>query len=182
MWTTTTVTNQVRPTSLMLAAARSSLPINTPFNRGFHISGDLSRHVRIRRFVPDIRPGISEFPLPIGIHRFRNFAIVSHRMHLNSVTNQELSTLSARWEQEIELFNYDSGQFESVDTRLTSSMDTVVSVTPSGDPARFVEAGTNAMQARISYQNSLPFWVFSTQNLYLPYRVRADHIFWTITP
>jgi len=85
-------------------------------------------------------------------------------------------------EQKIELFNYVSGQFELVDTRLTTGTDSVVSVTPTGDPARFVEPGTNTMQARISYENSLPFWVFSTQNLYLPYRVRVDHIFWTITP
>jgi len=85
-------------------------------------------------------------------------------------------------DQEIELFNYDSGQFETVDTRLASAADTVVSLTPGGDPARFVQAGTDAMRARISYENSLPFWVFSTQNLYLPYRASADHIFWTITP
>jgi len=85
-------------------------------------------------------------------------------------------------DQEIELFNYDSGQFETIDTRLTTATDTTVSVTPGGDPSRFVQAGTNAMQTRISYENSLPFWVFSTQNLYLPYRVRADQIFWTITP
>jgi len=85
-------------------------------------------------------------------------------------------------DQKIELFNYVSGQFETVDTRLASATDSVVSVTPTGDPTRFVQAGTNAMQARISYQNSLPFWVFSTQNLYLPYRVRADQIFWSITP
>ena len=85
-------------------------------------------------------------------------------------------------DQQIELFNYVSGQFETIDTRLTSSTDTVVSVTPGGDPARFVQSGTRAMQARISYQNSLQFWVFNTQNLYLPYSVRADHVFWTITP
>ncbi len=84
-------------------------------------------------------------------------------------------------DQEIELYNYDSGQFESVDTRFASATDTVVNVTPSGDPTRFIQAGTNGMQARLSYQNSLPFWVFSTQNFFLPYRVRADHIFWTIT-
>ncbi len=85
-------------------------------------------------------------------------------------------------DQQIELFNYDSGQFETLDTRLTSPADTVVSVVPGGDPAQFIQVGTNAMQARISYENSLPFWVFSFQNLYLPYRVRADQIVWTITP
>ncbi len=85
-------------------------------------------------------------------------------------------------EQEIDLFNYDIGQFETVDTRLATSTDSVVTLTPGGDPARFVQPGTNAIQARISYQNSLPFWVFNTQNLYLPYRVRADQVLWTISP
>ncbi len=85
-------------------------------------------------------------------------------------------------ECEIELFDYVSGSFESVDSRLSSSTDIVVTVVTTGDPARFVQAGTGAMQARISYQNSLPFWVLSAQNLYLPYRVRADHVFWSITP
>ena len=84
-------------------------------------------------------------------------------------------------EQTIELFDFDSGQFESVDTRLTSSTDTVVTVIPD-DPARFVQVGTNAVQARISYQNSKPFWFFEFRNAYSPYRVRADHVFWSITP
>ncbi len=84
--------------------------------------------------------------------------------------------------QNLELYNYDTAQFETVDSGLSAATDTVVSVTPSGDPTRFVEAGTAAMQARIRYENAFPFWVFSTQNLYLPYRVRADHVFWTISP
>ncbi len=85
-------------------------------------------------------------------------------------------------DQEIELYNFVTEQFETIDSRPASATDSVVSVTPNGDPARFVQSGTNAMQARMSYQSSLPFWVFSTENLYLPYRVRADHIFWSITP
>ncbi len=85
-------------------------------------------------------------------------------------------------DQEIELFNYVSGSFETIDTRLAAVVDTVVTVIPGGDASRFVQAGTGAMQARINYQNSTPFWVFSTASLYLPYRVRADHVFWSITP
>jgi hypothetical protein len=85
-------------------------------------------------------------------------------------------------EQRIELFDFDSAQFETVDTRLTSPTDSVVRVTPGGDSSRFVQFGTNAMQARISYENSLPFWVFNIRNRSLPYRVRADHVFWRLTP
>ncbi len=85
-------------------------------------------------------------------------------------------------QQRIELLNYNTGQFETVDTRLATSTDTVVSVIPGGDPSRFVQAGTSAMQARIRYQNSLPYWVTRTANLYLPFRARVDQTIWAITP
>ncbi len=85
-------------------------------------------------------------------------------------------------DQEIELMNYNTGQFESVDMRLASSSDTVTQVSVTGDPARFVEPGTQAMQARITYQNSLPYWVVRIANLYLPFRTSVDHVYWTITP
>jgi len=85
-------------------------------------------------------------------------------------------------DQKVELLNYDTGQFETVDNRFATAMDSVVAVTPGGDPIRFVQGGTGAMQARISYQNSLPFWVTGTANLNLPFRTSVDQIFWTITP
>lgn len=84
-------------------------------------------------------------------------------------------------EQRIELFNYTTGQFEVVDTRPAGPTDSVTTVTPIGDPAQFVENGTGAIQARIRYQNTVPFWIFSLQNAYLPFRTRVDHAFWSIT-
>ncbi len=85
-------------------------------------------------------------------------------------------------DQRTELFNYNTGNFEVVDNRLASSTDTVVTITPGGDPKRFVEPVTGAMQARIRYQNSLPFWVTRTASLYLPFRTRVDQAIWTVTP
>ncbi len=85
-------------------------------------------------------------------------------------------------DQKTELFDYVAGQFVTVDNRLATSADSVVVAVPTGDASRFVEAGTRAMQARISYQNSLPFWVTRTANIYLPFRARVDHIMWTVTP
>ncbi len=85
-------------------------------------------------------------------------------------------------DQRIELFNYTTGQYEVVDTQSASPTDSVTLVTPIGDLARFVESDTGAMQARIHYQNALPFWVFSIENAYLPFRTSVDHVFWTITP
>ncbi len=157
------------------------LPDNFNVVRGFHVVGNLSEisesddqylvldpeFLTFRYQLELTVDGISPSESPSGLE----FSYESRAQNFVGTV-----------EQKIELFNYYSSQFETVDTRLTTPTDTVVSVTPGGDPTRFVEAGTNAMHARINYQNSLPFWVFSTQNLYLPYRVRVDHIFWTITP
>ncbi len=91
-------------------------------------------------------------------------------------------TLVGTIDQEVELFNYDTGTFELVDTRQSPGTDLAISITPTGDPTRFVEAGTGAMRARMSYQNSLPYWVSRTANLYLPFRTRVDQTNWTISP
>ncbi len=85
-------------------------------------------------------------------------------------------------DQRIELFNYNTGFFEQVDSRQATAADSVVTVTPGGDPTRFVESVTGAMRAQIRYQNSLPYWVTRTANLYLPFRARVDQTVWTITP
>ena len=85
-------------------------------------------------------------------------------------------------EQKIQVFNYDTGQFQTIDNRVVTATDTVISVTLSGDLSRYVENGTGAIQARISYQTSIPFWVTNIVNLYLPFKTKVDHIFWTITP
>lgn len=85
-------------------------------------------------------------------------------------------------QQKIELYNYINGQFEVVDTRTATTNDSVAMFTPPGDALRFVENGTGAMQARITYQNDIPFWVFRVFNLYLPFDARVDQIQWEITP
>jgi len=85
-------------------------------------------------------------------------------------------------DQKIDLFNFDTGQYETIDDRPATATDSVVAVTPGGDLSRFIEAGTSAMRARISYQNSLPFWVTQTLNLFLPFRTSVDHVVWTVNP
>ena len=84
-------------------------------------------------------------------------------------------------QQTIELFNYATGSYEQVDSRLTSGSDTVVTVTPDGDPTRFVEPGSGATRVRINYENSFSNWVFSTVNLFLPYRTSVNQVGWSIT-
>jgi hypothetical protein len=95
-----------------------------------------------------------------------------------SKTFNMLGTVS----QTIELFNFDTGQFETVDMGSTTPIDSVIAVTPSGDPTRFVETGTGAMRARIRYQSSLEFWVFVLSRQFLPFETSVDHISWNVRP
>ncbi len=85
-------------------------------------------------------------------------------------------------DQRVELFNYTTGQFEQIDTRNTTAADSVTTVTPGGDPTRFVQPGTGAMQARIRCQNGVPWWIVDLTNIFLPFKTRVDQVFWNITP
>ena len=74
--------------------------------------------------------------------------------------------------QTISLFNYDTDNFEQVDSRTASRfIDGTVMVVPSGDLSRFVQPGTGCVEARIRYQGNQSRLVF-TANM--------DQAIWTI--
>lgn len=74
----------------------------------------------------------------------------------------------------IQLFNYDTAAFETVDAQLANQgfgdRTDVISVT--GDPSRFVEAGTGAVLARVRYDGPVPRAAFTCN---------VDNIFITIS-
>ncbi len=107
----------------------------------------------------------------------------SHRaepINLEFIIESKVFNFVGTVQQSVELFNYDSGQYEVVDTRLATSADSVYFETISTNPGRFVEDGTNAVKARIRFQNSLPFWVTRIANLYLPFRTNLDRFLWNV--
>ena len=72
------------------------------------------------------------------------------------------------------LFNYDSGQFEEVDSRnAPRGVDGTVTVTPGGDLSRFVEPGTGCVEARVRFQGNTPR---------ASYAVFIDQLVWDIQP
>ena len=74
--------------------------------------------------------------------------------------------------QTIELYNYDVGEFELVDSRAASRFsDQVTTVVPSGNASRFVEQGTGCVEARIRFSSSVNRAVF-TANI--------DHLNWEV--
>ena len=65
--------------------------------------------------------------------------------------------------QTIELWDYDAGQWESVDSRTAARFtDSTVIAAPDGDLARFVEDGTRALLARVRYNSQNPRQQFSS--------------------
>ncbi|MCH8273432.1 MAG: choice-of-anchor B family protein [Armatimonadetes bacterium] len=77
--------------------------------------------------------------------------------------------------QKIELFNYVTATWELVDSRPATVIDSVVLLTISASPERFIEPATGAMKARISYKESGPI-------LSYPWLARIDRAVWTIAP
>ena len=76
--------------------------------------------------------------------------------------------------QSIDMFNYDTGDWEEVDSRNAQRLvDLVTVVTPAGDLSRFVEPGTGCIEARVRFQSVSPRQKFSAN---------IDHVIWTISP
>lgn len=74
--------------------------------------------------------------------------------------------------QIIELFNYNSSTWESLDTRAAGRFtDETATVAASGDLSRFVEPGTMAIRARVRYQSPIARQQFSSN---------VDLFSWTI--
>jgi hypothetical protein len=74
--------------------------------------------------------------------------------------------------QIIELFNYDSTQWERLDVRAATNSDRTVTVNVTTNPGRFVEDGTGEMKARVGFLDlgvTFPSW-----------DGRYDVTFWTI--
>lgn len=76
--------------------------------------------------------------------------------------------------QTIELFDYEAGAWELVNTTdaaRSPAPDSVVTATPGGDLSRFVQAGTMCIEARIRFQSDNPRQQFASN---------TDQAVWTI--
>ncbi|MCH7905619.1 MAG: PD40 domain-containing protein [Armatimonadetes bacterium] len=74
--------------------------------------------------------------------------------------------------QWIDLWNYDTNSYEQVDFMIATTADSVVEVTITTDPSRFIENGTLAMQARVSYKEvgivlSYPWLIILDQTVWV---------------
>ncbi|MEM7456567.1 MAG: hypothetical protein AAF456_19640 [Planctomycetota bacterium] len=75
--------------------------------------------------------------------------------------------------QTLSLYNYDTDQFEQIDSRNASRFnDQTVEITPTGDVSRFVEPGTNCVEARIEFSGA-------TQRM--QFTANIDRAFWSVS-
>ncbi len=74
--------------------------------------------------------------------------------------------------QTIELFDFDAATWEQIDARPASRLsDATITVAATGDLSRFIQPGTNRIEARIRYQSVNPRQRFSSN---------TDQLIWTI--
>ncbi|MGI8924601.1 MAG: hypothetical protein ACR2HJ_11305 [Fimbriimonadales bacterium] len=77
----------------------------------------------------------------------------------------------ANAEQKISLYNYVTGQYEVLDTRLATPSDDTVNINVTVDTSRFIQPVTLAMRARISYRALGSTFVY-------PWLGRIDRAWW----
>jgi glucose/arabinose dehydrogenase len=148
------------------------VPASFSMFRGSVVSGDVDSLADSDEDKLIARPGAvfvsSEPPIQIIINATSPFTSPStfkFTLEANS------SALHVR--QIISLFNYDTGQYEEVDSRIATQTDSVVDVDVTSNIGRFVEDGTGNVRARVSFRATQPVFVY-------PYFGRVDRANWTV--
>ncbi|MCH7905774.1 MAG: SBBP repeat-containing protein [Armatimonadetes bacterium] len=77
--------------------------------------------------------------------------------------------------QWIELWNYDTNSYEQVDFMIATTVDSIVEVSITTNPERFIQAGTKNMKAKVSYKEAGIV-------LFFPWLISFDQSVWVITP
>ncbi|MCH7905452.1 MAG: SBBP repeat-containing protein [Armatimonadetes bacterium] len=77
--------------------------------------------------------------------------------------------------QWIELWNYDTSSYEEVDFMIATTVDSIVEVSITTNPERFIQAGTKEMKAKVSYKEAGIV-------LFFPWLISFDQTAWVIVP
>lgn len=147
-------------------------PHNFSVIRGKHISGGLADLFE----SDDSRLVIQAGPV-LDIHEPPVWMVIDATAFTNSPPELRF-TLEAcvntpGLTQKIELFNYVTQSYEQVDERAATTTDSVVEIIVSGDPSRFIDPGTLAMNAQMTWKPSGPILLW-------PYTVGIDQSIWSI--
>ena len=117
-----------------------------------------------------VRPGIvfSTAQAPVEL-RFDAFAPSASPSTLSFSVESGASFGNAQ--QSILLWNYLTSSYESLDTRLLTVFDGIVSVTVNTNPGRFIEPGTLSVRAAVTVRAVGPSFAY-------PWTVRFDKVWW----
>ncbi|MGI8922831.1 MAG: hypothetical protein ACR2HJ_02125 [Fimbriimonadales bacterium] len=150
--------------------SRASAPTSYSMFRGSVISGNLASLQSSDNNRLVMRPGavFSNAEPPVQV-------ILNATAPTSSPSGFSFSLESnasiANAEQKISLYNYVTGQYEVLDTRLATTSDDTVNVSVTTNTSRFIQAGTMAIRARVSYRALGPVFTY-------PWFGRIDKAWW----
>ena len=133
---------------LRAAAPEAVSPFSAVGVSGTVVSGGISslRYSENVRFLASLGPISGKTQAAItdlkGLTTILNPSVLRFKLEANS---------NAGMLQKIELFNYVTQGFETVDQRTATTTDSIVTVNATGDRSRFVDQGSGEVRARISY-------------------------------
>ncbi|MEO7454098.1 MAG: choice-of-anchor B family protein [Fimbriimonadales bacterium] len=140
------------------AMTRHIAPMTYTKIRGVQVSGNLGSLITDDDNRLELRPGItftsSQAPVEIEITATAD-SQTPVAINVLSVARASAATI----QEKIELFNYTSGLFELVDTRMLSTTDSQFIAVSAGNLNRFVGAN-KAVRARFSYKATGPTFVY----------------------
>jgi WD40 repeat protein len=142
--------------------------------RGSTMSGGVSSLAERDSGYWKIKPGpvFSQSQSPIEL-------TLSGEASANSASRLSIKVVAAASaaviQQKVELFNFQSGGWESVDTRLLTTADQQIDIDVVSLAGRFVNSTTREVRARLSYRQTGPVISY-------PWNVRIDQAFWIANP
>ena len=141
--------------------------------RGVSVSGGVASLHQKDGTYWQLRPGIvfstAQAPVELVLNGTAPTATAS-RLSFSLVVGATANAL----QQKIELYDYNAGTWELIDTRASTTVDQTVTL-DIPNASRFIEAGTRQMQARLSYKQTGPVFTY-------PWQVRLDRAHWTVIP
>lgn len=158
--------HRIRPT------LDETVPSTLLLVRGNYVSGSLPdiHFSDDRRYVASRGIAFSTQDSPLQI-QFEANAVTATTNELQF--HLEASVNSVNLQQTIELFNWTTGSYETVDTRNATVSDTTVDIAVTANASRFLNAGDALMRAKVSYRPVGPLSVGQWQ-------ARIDRATWHV--
>jgi len=157
-------------TEALMWVSRSVAPTSYSMVRGSVFAGNLESLLDSDDDRLVMRPGpvLSSGQAPVQLRLNATAPTASPNGFSFSV---ESSASFSNAELKVWLWNYATGNYELLDTRFPTTTDAAVTVTVRTDPARFIQPGTLAIRALVSFQAVGPSLAF-------PWSGRVDKVWW----